>query len=239
MKTTHLELGLVLGALAAAGCGSSGAKADDAGAADASLIYCGDPNQPIDPTAAIDDMEDRDFIILNRSGAWWAGGDTTPGGAVVPSGDAAPEPIPGGRCGSMYASHVTGHGFNDWGAVLSMSMRYGSVDASAPGLLPYDAHFRQGITFWARVGDTSTNQVRYSVSDRNSRPEGGVCVDGGGQGTQCYDNFGVQLTKLDTTWRQYRIPFGGLTQRNFGVPEPSVDTSAIYTVEFGFAGGSV
>ena len=34
----------------------------------------------------------------------------------------------------------------------------------------------------------------------------------------CYDTHGVDLTQLDTTWRQYRIPFGGLTQRNFGLP---------------------
>src|SRR5262249_42630283 len=162
----------------AAGCGSSSLRGDDGGAdatapVDVPVIYCGDPNEPVDPTAALDDMEDQDFIILNRSGAWWAGGDAPPGRAVVPGGDAAPAPIAGGRCGSMYAAHVTGHGFNDWGAVLSMSMRYGSVDGSAPGLLPFDAHYRAGITFWARIGDTSTNQVRYSVSDRNSRPEGG------------------------------------------------------------------
>ena len=38
----------------------------------------------------------------------------------------------------------------------------------------------------------------------------------------------------DTTWRQYRIPFGGLTQRDFGLPRPAVDSSTIYTIEFNF-----
>ena len=45
----------------------------------------------------------------------------------------------------------------------------------------------------------------------------------------------VDLTRLDTTWRQYRIPFGGLTQRNFGLPRERLDPASIYTVEFQFA----
>ena len=48
----------------------------------------------------------------------------------------------------------------------------------------------------------------------------------------CYDTLGVDLTQLDTTWRQYRIPFGGLTQRNFGLPRTKLDSSSIYTIEF-------
>src|SRR5262245_42507485 len=177
MTTTTTTL-VVLGALLAAGCGSTAAKPGGAGdgGPDVATLYCGDPNAAIDPTAAVDDMEDTDFIILNRSGAWWAGGDTT-GGTIVPDGNADPEPIQGGRCGSTYATHVTGQGFTDWGAVLSMSLRYGSEDGGAPGLLPFDAHYRNGVTFWARIGDTSTNQVRFSIGDRNSRPEAGVCVE--------------------------------------------------------------
>jgi hypothetical protein len=48
----------------------------------------------------------------------------------------------------------------------------------------------------------------------------------------CYDTFGADLTQLDTTWRQYRIPFGGLTQRHFGLARPRLDSSSIYTIEF-------
>jgi hypothetical protein len=50
----------------------------------------------------------------------------------------------------------------------------------------------------------------------------------------CYDTFGVDLTQLSTSWKQYRIPFGGLTQRNFGLKRPALDASSIYTVEFNF-----
>ena len=72
--------------------------------------------------------------------------------------------------------HVTGHGFTEW-AVLSVSMGWGSVDGGAEDLLPYDADFRTGITFWARIGDTSTDKVRLAISDKYSRPEGGFCVE--------------------------------------------------------------
>src|SRR5436853_369417 len=83
-----------------------------------------------------------------------------------------------GRCGSRYAERVTGHGYSVW-AVLSVSMGWGSADGGAEGLLPNDNSFRTGVTFWARIGDTSTNAVRFAISDKYSRPEGGYCIDGG------------------------------------------------------------
>ena len=236
---------LALLALAAggSGCGSNNASLPDGGGLAGSpaaarrargwrrrrcgrrpgTINCGDPYAPIDPTALIDDMETPDYMTVRaagRAGGWWAGGDpTSPGASITPNGDAPAEPIPGGRCGSLHAMHVTGQGFTVW-AVLSVSMGWGSVDGGAPGLLPYDDDFRTGLTFWARIGDTSSNKVRFAVSDKYSRPEGGFCVDGGSMDVACYDTFGVDLTQLDTTWTQYRIPFGGLTQRNFGLPRP-------------------
>ena len=54
-------------------------------------------------------------------------------------------------------------------------MGWGSVDGGAAGLLPNDDHFRTGVTFWARIGDTSSEQVRFAISDKYSRPEGGFC----------------------------------------------------------------
>jgi hypothetical protein len=158
--------------------------------------------------------------------------------AIVPDGDAPAEPIPGGRCGSQYAAHATGYGFSEW-AVLSVSMGWGSTDGGIPGLLPHDASFRQGITFWARIGDTSTNQVRFALSDKYTRPEGGFCVEDGTLETDCFDLFGVPLTRLSTTWTQYRIPFAGLTQRGFGLKRPAFDNGSIYTIEFNFQPGTV
>jgi len=213
------------------GAGSSGGGTSGTG-----TVNCGD-DQAIDPTAVIDDMEEPDYMTVRaggRTGAWWAGGDdpSKPKGATIqPNGDAPAETIPGGRCGSKSAMHVTGQGWGEW-AVLSVSMGWGAVDGGEPGLLPNDNDFRTGVTFWARIGDTSSNSVRLAISDKYSRPEGGICVLNGAPEVACYDTHGVDLTQLDTTWRQYRIPFGGLTQRDFGLRRARLDASSIYTIEF-------
>jgi len=221
--------GIGLGGSSGGGTGGSG------NAAGAAVVNCGDPYQPIDPTALIDDMESPAYAAVmegGRNGSWWAGGDMmSPGAAIQPDGNADAELIPGGRCGSKYAEHVTGHGYSMW-SVLSVSMGWGSVDGGADQILPNDNSFRTGVTFWARIGDTSTNQIRFAISDKYSRPEGGTCVEGGSMDVACYDLFGVDLTQLGTAWKQYRIPFGGLTQRHFGLPRPRLDSSSIYTIEF-------
>lgn len=221
------------GAAGAPGPGGAG------GSGGATAAACPDAGGPVDPTAMIDDMEAPDPSVLmlgGRTGSWWAGGDlVSPSATIVPNGNASAEMIPGGgRCGSHYAMHVTGQGFTSW-AVLTVSFRYGQMDGGAAGLLPYDAHDRTGITFWARIGDTSANQVRFQVSDKYARPEGGVCDVAVSTGpTACYDTFGVDLTQLGTRWTQYRIPFSGLAQRQFGLQTSGLDTSALYTVEFSF-----
>jgi len=222
----------------ASGGGTGGAGGGTGGSGGMAIVNCGDPYAPIDPTALIDDMETPAYPAAmegGRNGAWWAGGDaTSPGAAIQPNGNADAELIPGGRCGSKYAERVTGHGYAMW-AVLSVSMGWGSADGGAEGLLPNDNSFRTGVTFWARVGDTSSNQVRFAISDKYSRPEDGYCIDGGSMDVACYDTFGADLTQLGTDWKQYRIPFGGLTQRHFGLPRPHLDASSIYTIEFNFS----
>ena len=227
------------GGTSGGGHGGGGSSGSTGGGT--AMLNCGDPNAAIDPTAVIDDMETPDAPTLRasgRSGGWWAGGDAlSPGASISPDGDAAAESIAGGRCGSKYAMHVTGQGYTQW-AVLSVSMGWGSVDGGAPGLLPNDNQFRTGVTFWARIGDTSSNKVRFAISDKYSRPEGGYCVEGGSMDVACYDLFGVDLTQLGTDWKQYRIPFGGLTQRGFGLPRSKLDSSSIYTVEFNLNPGT-
>ena len=226
------------GAAGAAGGGGMGGAAGRSPPMAAS--NCPDSGGPVDPTALIDDMEAGGFAIPmegGRNGTWWAGGDMlSPGAKIEPDGNAPSEVIPGGgRCGSLHAMHITGQGFTSW-AQVSVSMRYGSVDGGASGLLPYDAQIRSGLIFWARIGDTSANKVRLSVSDKYSRPEGGLCdaSSSATSATACYDNFGVDLLPLSQTWTQYRVPFGGLGQRNFGLPRQSLDTSSIYTIQFDF-----
>jgi hypothetical protein len=254
------RLGIVAAGLltiAAAGCGGSSLTVDssappggDAGSDHVTGVVdtgaspnCQAP-AVIDPTALIDDMEGGTSAIAmigGRNGAWWAGGDATPGGVIQPNGLMTPEVIPGGRCGSHYAQRVTGYGFTDWGAVVVMNFRYGTLpDAGGTmGDLPIDAHFRTGITFWARIGDTSSNNIRFSVGDEHSQPEGGLCIPNGPIGQNCYDTFGVPLPQLTTEWQHFQIPFLGLTQLGFGVPAPTVDTSNLYTVQFSLQPGTI
>jgi hypothetical protein len=249
---------LFLGALlATAACSSSpdlsraivgrdaGGSDGPTDALDAGAINCPTSSGPIDPTAMIDDMEsggDPDIpMTAGRSGSWWAGGDSvSPSATITPNGNAPAVAIPnGGRCGSLHAMRVSGQGFTSW-AVLSVSMRWGADGDGGMGLLPYDVHSRNGVTFWARIGDTSAPDVRFAVSDKYSRPEGGICdVTVTNGATACYDTLGIDLPKLGTSWQQYQIPFEGLTQRNFGLPRSSVDTTAIYTIEFQFNVGEI
>jgi hypothetical protein len=224
-----------------AGSGGSGGapdgSSDRGGGGGTVASNCPTNTGPIDPGAIIDDMTSASYTIPQnegRTGSWWAGGDSeSPSSNITPNGNVAAEPIPGGRCGSLYAEHVTGFGFTSW-AVLSVSMGYGPTDGG-DAILPFDAQAfgYLGVTFWARIGDTSTNQVRFAISDEYSRPEGGICDPSSNTGdTACYDLFGVDLPQLDTTWHQYKIPFLELAQRHFGLPRSHLDTSSIYTIEF-------
>jgi hypothetical protein len=226
-----------------AGLGAAGGQGATGGlGAGGMTVSCPDPNDPIDPTALIDDFEDGNGLVFQvdkRNGSWWTAADAT-GGTLVPAQSeltdmpAPPEMLPEPRCGSRYAMRMTGQGFTDWGADLGVALASGTRPNGEFGTISYDASARTGVDFWARVGDTSTNSVLFLVTDSNSEPDGGVCTVGGGTGKECYDAFGVNLTQLDTTWHHYRIPFSGLSQRNFGVVADGVVTKAVYNLTFDF-----
>src|SRR5262245_57205120 len=117
--TLSSTLALVVTAVAIAGCSDAASRPDGGGiglggagggvagssggggSAAAPVVNCSDVSDPIDPTATIDDMETPDYMTVRaggRNGAWWAGGDpSSPGATITPNGDAAAEPIPGGR----------------------------------------------------------------------------------------------------------------------------------------------
>jgi hypothetical protein len=239
MKPNAPVLNLIVTALLSAACSDAAGPGNVEAAAGSAAVEpppvieepdpsCGDPNEAVDPTALIDDMEDgndRLAVVAARPPA---------AGTIVPEGIAPAELIPGGRCGSSYAMRVTGQGFTVWGAGLGLNFVY---DAS--GAPPYDASAYEGITFWARVGDTSTNQVRLALGDVNSDPHGGVCVEGGLIEEACWDTFGVNLSPLGTSWTRFTIPFAGLSQRGFGLHADAVETSELYTLSFNLDAGAV
>ncbi|HEX6767434.1 MAG TPA: hypothetical protein VF103_18175, partial [Polyangiaceae bacterium] len=82
--------------------GAGGTPSDVPTGGTSGSMIC-DPRPPvIDPTAIIDDMEDRDgslTYVSGRNGSWWTAADETPGGTIEPR-QPIPEAILGGRCGS-------------------------------------------------------------------------------------------------------------------------------------------
>lgn len=219
---------------------ASDAAADTGGASTA----CPSAAVAVDPSALLDDFEHAGSVaplISGRSGGWYASNDMSPGGIMEPNGDAMPEAIPGGRCGSRHALHVTGSGFNVWGAVISVALHWAPNASGVYEEQPYDAQVRgyKGISFFARVGDTSTTAIRFAVSDQFARPEAGLCnlAD-----NTCYSTYGIVLSHdLGTEWTQFQIPWTGLTQQDFGIKggEAGPDASKLYDVQFTFPNRAV
>jgi hypothetical protein len=234
------DLSLMAKSDAAAAMNPDAATALDAPADGALEPSCSADSAPVDPTALIDDFEDMTStapFIAGRLGDWYSSGDATPNSIMQPRGLAPPEPIPGGRCGSRRALHVTGTGFKDWGSQVRLALNYGPDSAGVQGNRAYDGAARgyQGVTFFARLGATSNNTVRFAMADRYSQPEAGLCVVNGSTQDNCYDTFGVWLTQdLTTSWKAFRIPFTGLSQQGFGLTGPTLAVDALYDVGFTF-----
>jgi hypothetical protein len=204
----------------------------------APVVVCDPRPVVIDPTAIIDDMEDRNGSLTptsGRNGSWWTTADETPGGTLEPRMP-IPEAILGGRCGSQYAMRVTGQGFDDWGALLGLAFKYAPDENGEYGPAPVDAHIRQGIRFWARVGDTSTRQVLFNLGDFHAAPEGGFCVEDGSPA--CF-NYEVTLSQIDTSWKQYTIPFAALVHATPDNPNEPIDPTTLYTLNFYFRSSEV
>ncbi len=146
------------GALAALGCGSDD-KSDDDGAGGSGAggesstggktadPACAPAAGPINPAAVLDDFEDGDADLTRNEGRQsqrWMTPDETAGESTPVEGMVIPERIVGGRCEkSLYGLHMSGQGFTDWGAVMSVSMRWEDgpgvalVDLSALPRLPF------------------------------------------------------------------------------------------------------
>ncbi len=151
---------------------------------------------------------------------FWGNNDGSEGSEVTPS-KAQKSPlsatIDGGRCDvSDKAYHLTAQGLTDWGAVFGLNFVAGSVDASA-----WD-----GLSFWARRGPSSKPSLFFSISEPQTDPSGGTCVSETDDLTEKCDQFGVGIG-LDEQWRFYRVPFGAMKQRGFGVAAPEPNVSAI------------
>ena len=187
---------------------------------------CGDTSGPVDPTALIDDMEATGPPILmvgGRNGAWWAGGDARVAGRQdrpewrrLFRGDPGRRPL---RQPARHARHRSG---------IHRLVAAERVDALRLG--------RRGGPGTAPLRRAHPNRAHLLGPDRRhlggpGSPVGQRQVHAPGRGPLRRLGVGDDHHRLlrqlrggsrrrsSQTWTQYRIPFGGLGQRNFGLRE--------------------
>ncbi len=158
------------------------------------------------------------------------------------------EVIPnGGRCGSLYALHVRGGPFFNWG---------GNIGTRFPQ--PFDARGYDGIAVWMRTAPGFTNVPRISISDQSTDSQFNQDLENKGlpaacdpnpncqaqaaQGNlNCYnhgcDTFGA-YAPLTENWRLFVLPFEEMRQGGWGKQEPQLDLSKILSIQISFPVGT-
>lgn len=166
--------------------------------------------------------------------------------------DSAPlaEPIDGGRCGSLYALHVKGGPFVDWGGNFGTSFappinatRAEVVDPQTNAVLP--GRDLQGITFWARLGGASNNSLRIEVGEMHTEGTytgnagGPICMPNTNDDNSelgC-DKFGA-TAQMRSQWQQFLIPFAEMRQAGWGRRAEQFDLSRLLSFSLFYAQGS-
>ncbi len=142
------------------------------------------------------------------------------------------ELIPGGRCGSRYALHVTTQQFFDWGGLVGFKF------ASE-----LDARGYEGVAFWGRVAWGTRSTVRVAALDPETDatfidPELGEarCEEDNtlDEFAEACDPYGAYAV-MNGNWKFFVIPFSEMRQRGFGHIAPLLDQSALrqISVEYG------
>ena len=186
------------------------------------MINCGDPyaaDRSDGGHRRHGDARLHDGPRGGRAGAWWAGGDpTSPGAAHHAERRRRRRDDPGRPLRQQVRDARDRPGLHRVGGAervdgLGLRRRRRRGTAAQRRRLPHrrhvlGAHRRHVVEQGPpRASATSTRVPRAASASTAASMD-----------VACYDTLGVDLTQLDTTWRQYRIPFGGLTQRNFGLP---------------------
>jgi hypothetical protein len=173
----------------------------------------------------IDDFEaDDDFIlpVAGRRGGWFAYSDGSHG-VMTPALGQPLLPTPDGPDGDLVL-HVSGGGFNDFGAGIGTSLLF------TDHLLPYDAAAYAGLRFkyassgWVRLdlGTTATTPA----------PDGSCAAPT----ETCYDDFGFYLPPSQG-FSAVTLQWSDLSQIGFGAPT-TFDASQLLTIKFAFPNAS-
>lgn len=175
----------------------------------------------------IDDFEDRDAFILpvhKRNGPWYVFDDNT-------SGSESPFTIallsgPNARGGSLAALHFTASGFSDWGAGVGADL----VNLAGKKVA-YDVSAYSGLHFYAKISSGAQSTLKLLVPTTYSDPDGGKCNDSVTD-KRCNDHFFYPITPLKTGWDEYRCDFADMIQQGFGLIQPELDPTSVYSVQF-------
>ena len=215
------------GTATAGSAGTSAAGTSAAGTAGTG----GEPNSG--PTESIDDMEDGDAEIElagPRNGYWYVGGDLTPDATTDPlSTKFLMTKLAAGER-STYAARLKAVGYKDWGSVMGFNF----IELLTK-VKPYDGSAYCGIGFYGKAAAATT--VRFRVPDIDTHQNGGVCVDGGTNGTACYDHFGASLS-FSAAWKPFSIKFTDLAQVGTGYhpADGKLKTDKLFAVEWALPG---
>jgi hypothetical protein len=160
-------------------------------------------------TLLIDDFEDGDTRVSPTSESWWYIFNDSTGEQLFQIED-----VSGQRANSRYSAHTYGAQFRAWGAGLGVDLA-GIQDARNPEE-PFDATQFAGISFWAKVLQTSVREIRVDL------------LSSCGEGCVSYSGVSIELA---TEWRQYTILFSELEPRQ---DESNFDQSRVRHIQFFF-----
>jgi hypothetical protein len=187
---------------------------------------CSDVAAPAD---LVSDFETGKADVANvggRNGSWFVFNDGSGMQTPTKTPNVALPAEMGGACASQYAFHTKGTGFTVWGAGVGATLTPGGGDGGT-SKATYDASAYTGIAFMAKVDKTVS--VRFSVTDKNTAVEGGLCEDTSDKTStrRCGDYFGLDLS-VDATWKEYTLSFSDSAQNGWGLPEQTMDKAHIY-----------
>jgi hypothetical protein len=169
----------------------------------------------------IDDMEDGLGDICDtsgRHGTWFTVGDGTSTNLTPADGSAFhPDLIPGGRDASRYAAHLTGSGFEWWGALMGFNLKIEGTARRA-----YDAGTTSGVTFWMKSNVPVA--VELLIPGTIAPLHGGACVDTETK-TNCNNHYGFYFSRPSPDWTEYFLPYSALTQPD-GTPAVALSRPA-------------
>jgi hypothetical protein len=177
----------------------------------------------------IDDFEDGDLLMLpvhKRNGPWYPFHDATVGGTQTFVN--SPLSAANARAGSTAALHMTASGFTDYGAGFG-----GDFVNMATKKVAYDVSAYKGIRFFAKIATGTQASLKLLIPTTYSDPIGLKCSDTV-DGKHCNDHLFCPISGLKTTWDMYECDFADLVQQGFGLPQPTLDPTSVYSVQFTF-----